>query len=108
MLSPKLIPALCVLVALALSTGAPPFIHALERPPDIAIQPGDYTGSVSSGPPMVQDDGDPDDWASRSDDESSGGGQNEQLGGSGAEWDNYKHAIRGLILRIKIALGGIL
>jgi hypothetical protein len=101
------LPAFFLLVALALSVAAPPVLLALERPPDSVIAPGSEAGQVPSSPRMVSDNGDPDDWASRSD-QSSSGGREVSSDESDVSWRDYLDSLRGLLGGIKLQLAGIL
>ena len=101
-----------LLVALALCVGGPPSLFALERTPEIAVA---TNGQPDQIPPQAQlgmDNGDPDDWAAKTeDDEMSVGGGQFQLGspgGSGAEWRDHVEYLSGRLIRIKLYLTGIL
>jgi hypothetical protein len=106
-----------LLVALALCVGGPPSLFALERTPEIAVATNGGPGQTPpqpGQPQLVMDNGDPDDWASRSDedeDEMVAGGSVATLytpSGSKATWRDYLEYISGLLIRIKLRLTGIL
>jgi hypothetical protein len=73
----------------------------------MAIAPGTQTGQTPSTPIMVSDNGDPDDWASRSD-QGSSGGEEQSSEGSDVSWRDYLDSLRGLLGGIKMQLAGIL
>jgi hypothetical protein len=110
----KTIPRLRVvlLVALALCVGGPPSLFALERTPEIAVATNDQPNQIPPQAQLVMDNGDPDDWASKTDeDEMSNGMVQTQLGspgGSGSGWRDYVEYLSGLLIRIKLYLTGIL
>lgn len=101
------LPAFFLLVALALSVAAPPALLALDRPPDSVTAIGGETGQTQSTPFMGSDNGDPDEWSSRSN-QGSGGSQEEDSGGSDAGWQDYLESLRDLLGGIKMELAGIL
>jgi hypothetical protein len=58
---------------------------------------------------MAADNGDPDDWASRSDDAAAVGGATDVgVGGCNGKWSNYLEYLRRLVAKIKLHLAGIL
>ena len=104
-----------LLVALALCVGGPPSLFALERTPEIAVATDGGPGQPPQqplAPQVVTDNGDPDDWASRTDqDEMVTGGIIASLdkpSGSKATWRDYLEYISGLLIRIRTRLTGIL
>lgn len=101
------LPAFFLLVALALSVAAPPALLALDRPPDSVTATGGETGQTQSTPLMGSDNGDPDEWSSRSN-QGSGGSQEGDSGGSDLDWRDYLESLRDLLGGIKMKLAGIL
>ncbi len=100
---------IALLVALTLFVGAPPVLHSLERPPDLANGSGYQPGQIPFQPELVTDNGDPDDWASKNDPD---GEEDEAgqgiMGGSDGKWLDYLESLRGIIFQIKLKLAGIL
>ncbi len=56
---------------------------------------------------MGSDNGDPDEWSSRSN-QGSGGSQEGDSGGSDLDWRDYLESLRDLLGGIKMKLAGIL
>jgi hypothetical protein len=108
--SPKL--RVVLLVALALCVGGPPSLFALEPAPEIAVATGDNPYQPPTPPQSIVNNGDPDDWASKSDEDGmSGQGVQTQLGcpgGSGLTWREHVEYVSGSLIRIKLYLTGIL
>ena len=101
-------PAIVLLVALAFFVGVPPSLFALDRPPDSYGGLGNDPGQTSSDVVLVTDDGDPDDWANSDEGEENEGVEQGKTGGDDGKLQDYLDSIRGLILRIKLSLDGIL
>ena len=99
--------AFALLVALAISVVAPPVLHALERSPVIAFAPGYEPAPPPTQPQLTTDAGDPDEWASKSD-QGMSGAQGDKSDGSGVKWLDYLRSLRGLVAGIKLQLEGIL
>ena len=86
---------------------------ALEGVPEIAIDSNDQPGQA---PPQLQsigNNGDPDDWASKTEgeeeeDEISTGMVQFILGGPGVTWRDHAERFSGRLIRIKVYLTGIL
>ena len=101
-----------LLVTLALCVGGPPSLFALERTPEIAVATNDQPDQIPPQAQLVMDNGDPDDWASRTeDDEMSIGGVQTLLGapgGPGITWRDHVEYVSGRLIRIKLCLIGIL
>lgn len=100
---------IALLVALALFVGAPPVLHSLERPPDLANGSGYQSEQIPFQPELVTDNGDPDDWSSKNDPdgEEDEAGQG-TMGASDGKWLDYLESLRGIIFQIKLKLEGIL
>jgi hypothetical protein len=102
-----------LLIGLALCVGGPPSVAALERTPQLAIDSNDQPGQP---PPQLQsigNNGDPDDWASKTEgegeeDEISAGTVQFLLGGPGATWRDRAERFGGRLICIKVYLTGIL
>jgi hypothetical protein len=105
-------PRVVLLVALALCVGGPPSLLALEHTPEIAVATSDTPYQPPTPPQSIIENGDPDDWASKSDeDEMSGHGVQTLLGGpggSGVTLREYLEHVSGSLIRIKLYLTGIL
>jgi hypothetical protein len=101
-----------LLVALALCVGGPPSLFALERTPEIAVATNDQPDQIPPQAQLVTDNGDPDDWASRTEeDEMSIGGVQTLLdapGSAGVTWRDYVEYLSGRLISIKLYLTGIL
>jgi hypothetical protein len=104
--------AFVLLVTLALCVGGPPCVFALERAPAIATATYDVPVQSSAPPQVLTDNGDPDDWATKSDRSEVGGNgaqsQHSIAGGSGTGWRDYMEYISELMIRTRLYLTGIL
>ena len=105
-----------LLIGLALCVGGPPAAAAPEGTPEIAVDSNDQPGQQPSQPQCIVNNGDPDDWASRTDgeeeeDEACAGMVQFMLGDPGdpgATWRDHAERFSERLIRIKMYLIGIL